>query len=205
MNLNLIKKHHQPNRVLDIGANVGQFCKKFKGNFPKTFVFCIEANSACEARLKRVNPNYKIQLLAKDSRVYNFYTSNVNPVSTGNSIHRELTHHFSDENTLVSEIHSDTLDNVVRDMEDFNFIKIDTQGSELDIISGGIETCKKAKLILLEVSHIPYNDGAPLYDDVISFMNKIGFTPVEILDSKIRKNSTPPIHQDDILFLNKNL
>jgi len=55
--------------------------------------------------------------------------------------------------------------------------------------------------MLLEVSLTQYNEGAPLYDDVISFMDNIGFTLKEVLDNSYNHGS----HQQDILFINKNL
>ena len=55
---------------------------------------------------------------------------------------------------------------------------------------------KKAKGILLEVSLTQYNENAPLYDEVIQFMNDFGFKIGEILDEQQNHGS----HQQDILF-----
>ena len=60
----------------------------------------------------------------------------------------------------------------------FDLIKIDTQGSEIDIMMGGIELIKRANCVILEVSIIPYNTGAPSYMDVISFMNELRYYPL---------------------------
>ena len=35
--------------------------------------------------------------------------------------------------------------------------------------------CKKAQAIILEVSYVEYNEGAPLAEEVISFMEDYGF------------------------------
>jgi hypothetical protein len=69
----------------------------------------------------------------------------------------------------------------------------------LDIISGGLNLCKKAKGILLEVSLTQYNQGAPLHEEVISFMKNLGFQPKIILD-EVRNHGA---HQQDILFINE--
>ena len=54
-------------------------------------------------------------------------------------------------------------------------IKLDTQGSEIDILKGGKNLVNRSSVIILEVSFIEYNEGAPLAEEVLSFMNEIGF------------------------------
>lgn len=206
MNLELIKKYFTPNRILDIGANVGQFHRLAKEIFPDAYVYSIEANPYCESALKLITDHYgtdyKIALLAKDKELYNFFTRKDDPIGTGNSIYKEITDFYTDNNTIVTEYAGLKLDDLVSDNRyDFNrydFIKIDTQGSELDIISGGVATCRSATGILLEVSILPYNIGAPLKDEVLEFMSNLGFTAVEILDEIYPFGS----HQQDILFIN---
>ena len=200
MNLHVISKYFYPYRILDIGANIGQFHTQCKSNFPDSFVFSIEASSECEPYLNQITKNYYIRLLAKNNDEYNFYSRKDTGIGTGNSIYRELTHFYSDEQLNVIKQHGIRLDDLFEDDSEFDLIKIDTQGSELDIIGGGINLCKRAKGILLEVSITQYNEGAPLYDDVITYMNQIGFRAVEILDEARNHGS----YQQDILFINEN-
>ncbi len=110
-----------------------------------------------------------------------------------------MTEHYSDSNLEIFEKQGITLDSLFESKDDFDLIKLDTQGSELDIISGGIRLCSKAKGILLEVSLTQYNENAPLYDEVIKFMDNFGFKKAEILDEFIH----PLVHQQDILFIKK--
>jgi hypothetical protein len=118
------------------------------------------------------------------------------PTNTGNSIYKELTENYSDSNLDIINKKGIKLDSLFNN-EKFDLIKIDTQGSELDIISGGYQICSKAKGILLEVSLTQYNENAPLYDEVIQFMDNLGYKIAEILDEKIH----PTLHQQDILFI----
>jgi hypothetical protein len=90
---------------------------------------------------------------------------------------------------------TDTLDEIVNE-DQYDFIKIDTQGAELDILKGGLKTLERAKLVLLETSVIPYNKDAPLQRDVISFMRDHGFDSYSVIDQLILSN----IHQEDLLF-----
>jgi hypothetical protein len=114
-------------------------------------------------------------------------------------MYRELTPFYSDDQIEIIKQCGIKLDDIFTEDTEFDLIKIDTQGSELDIITGGIELCKKAKGILLEVSLTQYNENAPLYDEVIKYMKNIGFIPKDILDESKNHGS----HQQDILFLNE--
>lgn len=197
MNLEKISKYFEPKRVLDIGANIGQFRTDFLKCYPNAFVYSIEANSSCEEKLKELTSDYSIALLCKDDREYEFYKLKQDPFCTGNSIYRELTDHFNlDQNIEKENIKAKTLDSFNFDC--FDLIKIDTQGSEIDIMIGGISLCACAKGILLEVSLNEYNHKAPLKEEVNKFMRSINFVPFEILDHNHYVN------QQDILYLNLN-
>jgi FkbM family methyltransferase len=197
-NLHVISNYFTPYRILDIGANVGQFHQICKESFPNSFIFSIEASPSCESFLKSITSNYLIAMLTKENSVYDFYTRKGDPTCTGNSIYKEMTQFYSDDQLEILHQHGVKLDDLFTDDSEFDLIKMDTQGSELDIISGGLKLCKKSKGILLEVSLTQYNEGAPLYDDVIRFMRNIGFEPREILDESRNHGS----YQQDILFIN---
>lgn len=201
MNLNIIKQYFYPSRILDIGANIGQFHIIAKQTYPDSYIFSIEASPDCESYLKQITQNYYIGLLAKDNNNYNFYSRKETGIGTGNSIYKELTHFYSDESLHIIKQKGIKLDDLFEEDSEFDLIKIDTQGSELDIITGGIEICQKSKGILLEVSLTQYNEGAPLYNEVIEFMSGINFYPSAILDESRNHGS----HQQDILFLNKKI
>lgn len=200
-NLKTVTKYFIPYRILDIGANVGQFHRICKETYPDSFIFSIEASPSCEDHLKQITSDYLIAMLAKDNSVYDFYSRKNDPTCTGNSIYKELTDFYSEEQLEILHHRGVRLDDVFTEDSEFDLIKMDTQGSELDIISGGVNLCKKSSGIILEVSLTQYNQGAPLYDDVIRFMKNIGFHPIEILDESYNHGS----HQQDILFLNDKL
>jgi FkbM family methyltransferase len=199
MQLYKIQQYFYPYRILDIGANIGQFHQLAKQIFNESYIFSIEASDECEEYLKQITDQYYIGLLSKDDTEYNFYSRKDTGIGTGNSIYRELTSFYSDEYVRIIKKQGIKLDNLFEPGSEFDLIKIDTQGSELDIIEGGINLCYKAKGILLEVSLTQYNENSPLYDEVINYMNKIGFIKTEILDETYNHGS----HQQDILFINE--
>jgi FkbM family methyltransferase len=199
MNLALVSQYFYPHRILDIGANVGQFHQLAKNIYPDCYIFSVEASKECEPYLKNITDNYYIGLLSKENKDYNFYSRKDTEIGTGNSMYRELTHFYSDDNVRILTQVGTRLDDLFEPESEFDLIKIDTQGSELDIIEGGINLCKKARGILLEVSLTKYNEGAPMYDSVLEYMRSIQFNPVCILDESFNLGA----HQQDILFINE--
>jgi FkbM family methyltransferase len=202
MNINKIKKYITPQTILDIGANIGQFYNECKQSFPSSYIFSIEATKECEDELSKINSNYLITALYKEKTKLPFYKRKNDLTCSGNSIYRENTEFYNDENLQVEYISTELLDNLFTDDSSFDLIKIDTQGSELDIITGGINLCKKAKLILLEVSLIEYNEKQPLLNEVNEYMNNIGFEQVDIIGENYHP-ITRELIQYDILYKNK--
>lgn len=195
MNLKIIEKYFLPSSVLDIGAHHGEFYLQCKNTFPECVVISIEGNTDCADILQSINPNCIISLLGKDTVKTVFYKQKNNLQCTGSSLYRELTHHFDDNSVIKEERTLSTLD-MLLPAAAFDLVKIDTQGSEVDIIKGGINLISKSKGVILEISQVPYNQGAPLKEEVIQFMESINFKAVEILEES---ESTM---QQDILFIN---
>ena len=199
--LNTISKWFNPESILDIGANIGQFYLECKEIYPDANYHLIEGNTMCENKLKDLGVDYSIELLSDDVKEVQFWMRTDDPFATGNSIYKENTDFY--KNSLPVKRQTKTLDFMFNDKK-FDFIKIDTQGSEIDILRGGERLVSGAKGILLEVSYTEYNSGSPLKDEVIEYMNSIGFKQVEILN-KIHHPNTGEHIQDDILFIKNNL
>jgi FkbM family methyltransferase len=201
MGLDRIQSYFTPNSVLDIGANVGQFYNEIKQIFPNSYYYLIEGNEKCEIVLQTLGVDYSISLLSDEVKEVKFYTRTNEERCTGNSIYRENTSFFNDDEITIKNEITTTLELLLKDKQ-FDLIKIDVQGSELDIIKGGLELIKKSKGILMEVSLIEYNENAPTKDFVYEFMDKLGFIPVEVIGD-INHPITYQLIQQDILFIKK--
>lgn len=76
------------------------------------------------------------------------------------------------------EVAVDTLDNQLtqNDIQDVDFIKLDTQGSELFILQGGLKTLRKPVIGLeIEIEFVPIYRGQPTFSDVDPFVREFGF------------------------------
>lgn len=199
MSLSLVSKYFQPKRILDIGANTGQFYHSCKNHYPDAYYYLVEGNYRCEPSLKNLGTNYSIALLSDSEKVVDFYVRKTELLCTGNSIYRENTPFFSDDQIQIEKIKTITLDSLLPDST-FDLIKIDVQGSEIDIMSGGKNIISKSQGIILEVSLVEYNLNSPNKDQVYSYMQSIGFSPKELLGN-IHHIIDGSLIQQDILFI----
>jgi len=185
-------------QVLDIGAYEGHWKSMFKNIYPDSEVLMIEANKDKEKILKSKGSYFIGLLSSEDNKEVDYFKCNSPKTpQTGNSIFLENTSHkFIPEKRKTIKLSS-----VPNILEKYDLIKMDVQGSELDIIKGGLNIIKKSSFLLLELSLIQYNQKVPLAYDVMSFLKKINFELIDILD--VHHHNKIAI-QFDGLFKNKS-
>jgi len=192
----------EPKAILDIGAHSGQFHGWSKRVWPDIGVFMIEANPLHKDTLNRLatenGDSFLISALGDEVREVTFYTRSDKPHTEGNSYYKE--NNFWDIPQLVQEskVTLKKLDDIFEDGAVFDLIKVDTQGSELDILKGGKNLVSKASAIILEVSYIEYNKGAPNQQETLDYMKKIGFEEKMSIGEHYNGEQ---IVQKDLLFL----
>lgn len=196
-----------PKAILDIGAYAGDWMRTAKTVFPKAKVLMVEAQSDKDSYLKAAcngfagSVEYVIALLGRDNReAVSFYQMSTPFGSTGSSLYEEQTAFDRQIVTLPMCRLDDFL--AAHSDSHFQLIKLDVQGAELDVLSGGQKTLQAAEIVLLEASFIQYNKGAPLFDEVIAFMKADGFVVFDILDCFRAKQDI--LFQGDILFVRKD-
>jgi FkbM family methyltransferase len=201
MNYNLLKEHITPvpKRILDIGAHRGEFTYFCSQQFPNAYFFLIEAEEFHEPAI--MGRDHKIAFLSDKSEEKTFYKSKYMTGNSGDSFYRENTQIYRDDIVIMETVQTTTLDEIFVNGETFDFIKIDTQGSELDILRGGTNLIKNTYAFLLEVSILNYNIGAPKKDEVIAFMSNLGFNTQVVLSEIKSDHFNGEIIQQDILFL----
>ena len=185
-----------PTKILDIGAHLGDWYTNIKTIYPNSKVLSIEANPNCASTLSKVNPNSIISCLGKESGITPFYINPSDSQCTGASIYKEQTELY--ENPTKITLPTRTLDSLNQRVD---FIKIDVQGAELDIIKGGLKTIQNAAVLQLELAMLEYNEGSPKASEIISYLYNLGFNLFDIgsfyfWDEKL--------NQSDMFFVNRN-
>lgn len=79
------------------------------------------------------------------------------------------------------------------------FIKIDTQGFEMEVLKGATELLKTAKGVQLEMSFTPMYEGAPDFETLYRFMKDRGFV-LWGMDTAFRDPKTRRLYQVDATF-----
>lgn len=187
-------------QAVDIGANTGQWAQLFLAHYPHASLLSVEANPNNLPELRQVNPHcLQACLAARGGETRTFYLPNpaVESVNTGASLYRELQPGYDEPVPLTLE--TSTLDQLGTT---FDLIKLDVQGAELDVLQGGIQAVRSARIIMLEVSLSQYNEGAPLSAEVIAYLHEQGFFLLAINEILFRHGQ--PI-QLDLCFAHSDL
>jgi FkbM family methyltransferase len=184
--------------VIDIGANSGNWSLLFKSLFKNSNFFLIEADNFHLEKIKLVSRNYYIgALFSKIKNTYFFYSRKFG--GTGNSLYKENSSIIFKKKNITTI----TLDKVLKihfNKSKYDLIKLDTQGSELDILMGAKKTLKRTKMIICEIQIFRYSNNKVNYFEIFSFLNKYGFKLKSILNEYYKFNNLIHI---DCLFIKK--
>jgi FkbM family methyltransferase len=191
--------------VLDIGAHAGTFTRECKKSYPDAYYFMIDGNEITENYVRDTGIDYKIVYLSDVVKDTVVYKTKYNLFNTGDSLYRENTNYYNEDNIFTHTIKTSTLDEVFQNKLTFDFIKIDSQGSEIDIINGGLDMCKQATVFLLEASVYPYNIGAPMFDELVNFMISLGFPHYKIMSDIFHPENASLLIQHDVIFTKSEL
>lgn len=191
---------YRPARAVDVGAYRGDWTRMFKRVFPAASVLMVEPQANKLPLLEAVCSYYpdveceSVLLGPRDGEVLDFIE-----METGSSVLEEQSR-FSRNTVYKSAVTLDTL--ISRRAEGFeavDFLKLDVQGYEIEILKGAPKVLSSCELVLMEASLIPINRGCPLIHDVIEFMASSGFRLLDFC-SQIRRKDTA-LWQTDLLFI----
>lgn len=194
--------------VLDIGANTGQFATRARKALPEASIYSFEPVAEALALLReRALHDSKLHVVplalgaveeVREMLVIDSFT----PGSSFLKLSAETSIALSQcSPQRACEVRVTTLDGWARAQE-LNgpiAIKIDVQGYETQVISGGEETLRRASIVIVEVSYNAVYQAQELFDDTYMLMRQMGFRCVGVTDPTYLPNSSTVI-QADALF-----
>lgn len=199
---NLREAGFVPAGIIDIGANVGNWTRSVAEVFPGARIHMIEAQPALADDLRATanesgnQVTFGIGLLgAERADAVQFYT-----INTGSSVFEEVTNLEKEVVTLPMVPLDDIAD--IRALQEPIFLKLDVQDYEIEVLKGASNTLSRTEVVLMEVALLPYNKGAPLMPEVVSFMDELGFTPYDVC-GQLRRVSDKALFQIDMIFVRK--
>lgn len=198
--INLRQIGFNPISIIDIGAYHGEWTAMIKKIFPDSSILMIEAQESKEDILKDVSqqysPNvfYEMALLSSEDEQQVRFVE----METGSSVFEESSPYERDY-TSKKTVTLDTLLKTHPDFQGADFLKIDVQGYELEVLRGAKKLLEKVELVLMEVSLIPVNKGCPIMSEVISFMADHDFRVLDFCSQSRMNNGF--LWQTDLLFI----
>lgn len=170
-----------PKVIYDIGACVLHWTTEAREIWPDAEIVAFEAMDSAEFLYREAGMKYHIGVLSDESgREVDFYQNDYHP--GGNSYYLENPDVNPQAPAYFNESHRRKLKTVTLDavqrLKQFpqpDFLKLDIQGAELDVLKGSIDCLSTANHVILELQKVEYNRGAPLFDSVIKWMDDQGF------------------------------
>ncbi|MCU0534210.1 MAG: FkbM family methyltransferase [Hydrococcus sp. Prado102] len=178
-----LNQQYQINTIIDIGANNGDFAAFLAQKFNPKVVYAFEPLESCLADLeakKTIIPNLEILNLALSNTNgrANFYQNAYAPSSSLLPVSHYSKDFFpqtaQETSTTVEVAKLDDVLDIEKIPQDI-LIKIDCQGTEDLVITGGKEIFSVAKCVLIEASFVPMYENQPLFAEIYRILVDLGY------------------------------
>ncbi|TKB92108.1 MAG: FkbM family methyltransferase [Nitrospira sp.] len=200
---------HGINLVLDVGANTGQFALQLLETGYSGSMISFEPLSAAYRTLSDVarhHVNWRVENCALGDKE-DTAEINVAENSWSSSLLNILPTHVEsapDSAYIATErIQMRTLDALFpryATAETRAFLKIDTQGFTMKVLDGGEQALEAILGLQVEMSLVPLYEGEPLIGEVVSFLQRRGFTLLFLMPGFIDNATGQQLQVDGLFF-----
>ena len=188
-----------PKVAIDVGAYSGEWTVSLLQLFPQTRVLMIEPQLAKREHLHaltRVHPQVAFAPVLLGSAAASgvaFYQAD-----TGSSVLRDS----GNSGAQSTAMEMTTLDAVTRRMhfERPDFLKLDVQGYELEVLKGAEQSLDSVEAVMMEVNLIAVYEGSPLVHEVVAYMAARGFRVYDVC-TFFRRPYDHALWQMDMVFV----
>lgn len=193
----------QPQVIFDVGAYRGDFARHCFNIWHDTKVCCFEA---LEEKVIQLNylakENTNLQVFPLLIGAENKDRVALHEAETASSV---LNEHIS-QDFPVKYYPMKTIDSIIE--ESFansapDFLKIDVQGYELEVLKGAEKSLPQMQVILAEINLLDIHQNVPLMADVITWLNDRDWVAYDIC-GLTRRPLDRALWQADIIFVPRN-
>ena len=169
---------------IDIGANKGQTIDKFTTIFNSPYIYAFEPSTEVFKKLHETYSSSEIKIInvaMGDHEGKKEFINYMNPaLSSFLKIDKNKQNVFSNQKEINREIvQIETIDSFLNKekIEIVHLLKSDTQGYELEVLKGALNSLRDGKIknILVELNFIPMYEKQANYQEIIAFCENLGF------------------------------
>ena len=201
------------NLVIDVGANIGQFGSEIREKGYLKSIYSFEPLIHAHKLLVANTLDDKQWQIHPRCAIGNFVGEidiNVAGNSYSSSIKEMLPAHIeaAPDSTPIGSHKADiiTLDSLINTWENHTgniYLKIDTQGFELEVLQGASETLEIVTAVQLELSIVELYEGQALYGYFFDFFESHGFRLYQLIPGFLN-HQNGQLLQFDAVFVRKN-
>lgn len=169
-------------KVFDVGANIGTVslaCAKIVGNTGKVKSF--EPNSKIFQYLKK---NIEINNYSKIIQAHNFGLGSKNKNYKFTEFSDDTSNTPSDNGKSIITIKK--LDDFIK--EKINFLKIDVEGFEYEVLKGAKNSLKEIEFVYFECNRDLLDKHNSSEKMICDFLKRLNFIVYQVVDYKLKKN-----------------
>ena len=186
--------------IIDIGANEGQFARRIIKNFPQAHVYAFEpleipfqqlAQWAKKHPKKATIFNLALGENNQSIEIYSHLYFNPSSSILPTTQLCETVYPMVKKQEKI-QIKQSTLDqeiaNFSSSLQEEILIKLDVQGYENRVIKGGIETLKKSRACIVEISLDKLYEGQAQFREIFNQLDHLGYSYAGNLDQVLGKD-----------------
>ncbi|KAJ1453205.1 S-adenosyl-L-methionine-dependent methyltransferase [Pelagophyceae sp. CCMP2097] len=181
-----------PRLTVDVGAHVGDWAREARNLWPQTQILMLEAAEPVPGTLESVavqlGGEAEVGGASFRNALVSAETGGRRPFfecALGSSVYQQQDAHdfcSGEAKILESVTLDDLLDAGQLVPEKLDFIKIDVQGSELDVLRGAKNALKRVSVIQLEFSVVDFNAGGACPSELDAHLRRAGFALYDVDD-----------------------
>jgi FkbM family methyltransferase len=197
--------------ILDVGANTGQYASGLRRKGYEGKIVSFEPLAEEFAQLKEnasQDPKWECKHTALGSynglcninRAGNSYSSSILPMLDRHLANAPDSQYVGVETVPIVRL--DSIEREIMNKKDRIYLKIDTQGYEMEVLKGCDRIFDRVYALELELSAVPLYDRQVLYEPLIQYLDRMGFDLVWI-EKGFTDQTTGEVLQFDGIFLRR--